>query len=100
MAVPTTAATEERRMFMPGPRLAIRLGIEPEPPVGQGRLRPQERVLDPVHLARLQAEALDLRPLVAVEDLVVAAVREHEPQARLRALGQAAALRRLREPEV
>jgi hypothetical protein len=45
-------------------------------------------------------EALDLRALVAVEDLVVAPVRQHEPQARFRPLGQALSFRRLREPEV
>src|SRR5258708_38632366 len=45
-------------------------------------------------------EALDLRSLEPVEDLVVAAVRQHDPHARFRPLGQAAALRRLGEPEV
>src|SRR4029079_1062981 len=98
-AVTTTTATEEPRTFMADPASAIGARIEPQLPVGQRRLRPQERVVDPEQLPGLQVEALDLRSLVAVEDRVVAAIGEHEPESLFRALGQAPAFRCLREPE-
>jgi hypothetical protein len=78
----------------------VRPGVEPQPLVRERRLRPQQRVGEGEDAALLQPEGLDLVALEAVEDLVEASVRDHRPQPFLGAGGEAAALVRLREPEV
>src|SRR6185436_12829245 len=78
----------------------VGLRLEPEPLVGERRLRSEEWVVDAEDPAALQAQPLDLPALVLVEDAVVAAVGDHGPHPLLGARGQAAPLLGLREPEI